>query len=221
NSTGNDQIIAAEGITDVAGLAGKRVAVEAGTVDHFLLLLALEEAGLTGDDVEIVPLATADAAAAFKDGAVDAVGAFAPFTTTALERPGSSVISDSSEFPGAIPDHLVVSAELAESNPEGVQAMVNTWFDVLAFIEANPDEAVEIMATQADVTVEDYESYDAGTTIFSLEDNVAAFTPGDTDANLDFQAEKIAEFIVSTGLADQAPSLDGLFDPSFIENVEE
>lgn len=221
NSTGNDQIIAAEGIADVAGLKGKKVAVEAGTVDHFLLLLALQKAGLTGDDVQVVPLPTDQAAAAFKSGSVDAVGAFAPFTTTALERPGSKVVSDSSDFPGAIPDHLVVDADMVTSNPEGVQALVNTWFDVLTFIKDQPDEAVQIMATRADVSIEDYKSYDAGTTIFSLADNVAAFTPGATDANLDCQATKISRFLVSTGLAKEAPSLDGLFDTSFIENVKE
>ena len=77
------------------------------------------------------------------------------------------------------------------------------------------------MAARADVSVADYKSYDEGTTIFSLEDNVAAFAPGDTNANLDFQAKKIAEFLVTTGLATEPPSLEGLFDPSFIENVKE
>src|SRR3954452_24920264 len=43
NSTGNDQIIAAPGIDSVAALKGKTIAVEAGTVDHSLLLLALQK----------------------------------------------------------------------------------------------------------------------------------------------------------------------------------
>ena len=45
NSTGNDQIIAAEGITTIADLKGKKVAAEEGTVDHYLLLLGLKERG--------------------------------------------------------------------------------------------------------------------------------------------------------------------------------
>jgi NitT/TauT family transport system substrate-binding protein len=220
NSTGNDQIIAAKGIPDVAGLADKKVAVEKGTVDHFLLLLALEDAGLSGDDVEIVPLPTVQAANAFKSGQVDAVGVFAPSTTTALERPGSRVISDSRKFPGAIPDHLVVDPKLVASNREDVQGLVNTWFDTLAYIAAHRDEANEIMAKQADVSVEEYKTYDEGTTIFTLDDNVDAFTPGSTDANLDYQARKISTFLVETKLAKQEPSLDGLFDSSFIKKVE-
>lgn len=216
NSTGNDQLIARQGITSVADLTGATVGVEEGTVDHFLLLLALEDAGLSESDVEIAPLATDAAAAAFVAEQVDAVGVFAPFTTTALERPGSTVIASSADFPGAIPDHLVFDAGFVEANPAAVQAVVDTWFDTLAWIDEHPDEAVAIMAELAGVSADDYLTYDAGTTIFSIEDNVAAFTPGDTPANLDHMAGRIAEFLVSAGLVDQQPSLDGLLDPQFI-----
>src|SRR5215211_44787 len=121
NSTGNDQIIAREGIASVADLKGKTVAAEEGTVDHYLLLLALQKAGLGPADVKFTPLATDAAAAAFVAGRVDAVGVFAPFTTTALERQGSKAIATSKDFPGAIPDHLVVNPSLIQDRPDDVQ----------------------------------------------------------------------------------------------------
>jgi NitT/TauT family transport system substrate-binding protein len=217
NSTGNDQIIAREGIASVADLKGKTVAVEQGTVDHFLLLLALQKAGLKFDDVTVKGLPTADAAAAFKAGQVDAVGAFAPFTTTALERAGSRTIATSKEFPGAIPDHLVFSADFVAQHPTEVQAVVKTWFDTLAWIAANKDKAIAIMAEKAGVSVEDYKSYDAGTSIFSKEQNLSAFASGSTPANLDHMAAQIADFLVTTGLAPAKPSLDGLFEPKFVK----
>lgn len=221
NSTGNDQIIAREGITSVAGLKGKKVAVEQGTVDHYLLLLALAEANLTEKDIELVPLLTDAAAAAFVAGQVDAVGAFAPFTTTAKERSGSRAIATSVEFPGAIPDHLVVTEALANDRPTEVQALVNTWFDTLKWIKDNKDAAVDLMAKRAGVSPADYRSYDAGTTIFTRQQNLDAFTPGTTPAHLNFQANKIVDFITSTGLADNRPSLDGLFDDRFVKAVPE
>lgn len=217
NSTGNDQIIVREGIDSVDDLKGKSIAIEAGTVDHFLLLLALDDAGLTGADVELQALPTADAAAAFKAGQVDAVGAFAPFTTTALERPGSKVLVTSAAYPGAIPDHLVFASEFVAEHPDEVQKLVQTWFDTLAWIEANPDEALEILARRAGVSTADYQTYDAGTTIFSREDNLEAFTPGTTSKNLDFMAAEIADFLVETGLAEERPSLDGLLEPKFVQ----
>ncbi len=221
NSTGNDKIIAREGINSVADLKGKKVAVEQGTVDHYLLLLALAEAKLTPNDVELVPLTTDAAAAAFAGEQVDAVGAFAPFTTTALQRKGSRAVATSAEFPGAIPDHLVVKPELVKDHPKEVQALVNTWFDTLKWMKDNKDAAIEIMAKRAGVTTEDYKSYDAGTTIFTRQQNLDAFTPGTTPAHLNFQADKIVDFITSTGLAKDKPSLDGLFDDRFVKAVPE
>jgi NitT/TauT family transport system substrate-binding protein len=219
NSTGNDQIIVREGITSVADLKGKTVAVEQGTVDHYLLLLVLRKAGLTEKDIEVKSLTTDAAAAAFAAGQVDAVGAFAPFTTTALGLRGSKAISTSADFPGAIPDHLVFTADFVKDHPNEVQAVVKTWFETLDWIKSNKDAAVEIMAKRAGVSVEDYKTYDAGTTIFTREQNLAAFSSGTTPANLDYQAEQIAEFLVSTGLTNTKPPLDGLFEPKFVQAV--
>src|SRR6266508_964978 len=86
-STGNDKIIARDGITSVADLKGRKV---------------------------------------------DAVSASAPFTTKALQRPGSHAIATSAEFPGAIPNHLGVRPALIHDHPEAVQALVDAWFDPAA-----------------------------------------------------------------------------------------
>jgi len=220
NSTGNDQIIARPGISSVADLKGKKVAAEQGTVDHYLLLLALKKAGLTEKDVQFTPLLTDAAAAAFVAGKVDAVGVFAPFTTTALGLKGSTAIATSKDFPGAIPDHLVFSAGFVQAHRTEVQALVQTWFDTLAWIKANPDAAIAIMAKRGGVTAADYQGYDAGTTIFTKQQNLDAFATGSTPANLDYQAQQIGEFLVSTKLAEQKPSLDGLLDPSFVQAVK-
>lgn len=221
NSTGNDKIIARDGITSVADLRGKKVAVEEGAVDHYLLLLALAEANLSQEDIELVNLPTDAAAAAFVSGQVDAVGAFAPFTSTALERSGSRAIATSAEFPGAIPDHLVVSADLVRDQPDEVQALVNTWFDTVAWMKDNRDAAIKIMAKRGGVSDEEYRSYDAGTTIFTRQQNLDAFTPGTTPAHLNFQAGEIVEFMTSTGLVDSRPELDGLLDDRFVKAVPE
>ena len=220
NSTGNDQIIAREGIASVADLKGKTVAAEEGTVDHYLLLLALQKAGLGPADVKFTPLATDAAAAAFVAGRVDAVGVFAPFTTTALERQGSKAIATSKDFPGAIPDHLVVNPSLIQDRPDDVQALVKTWFDTVDWIRTNRDQAIAIMAKRAGVSPTDYATYDAGTTIFTLENNLEAFTPGSTDAHLDYQSRKITDFLLQTKLIDTKPDLEGLLDDQFVKAIK-
>jgi NitT/TauT family transport system substrate-binding protein len=221
NSTGNDKIITRDSIISVADLVGKRISVEPGTVDHYLLLLALEQAGLGQGDVILDPQPKEAAAAAFVAGRDDAVSVSAPFTTRALQRAGSHAISTSAEFPGAIPTHLVVRQALAKEHPQTVQALVNTWFETLKWIKGHKDAAINIMAKQGGVGVDDYKTYDAGTTIFTRQQNLDAFTPGTTPEHLNYQATLTADFVFGTGMVQHRPALDGLLDSRFVKAVRD
>jgi len=70
-------------IKSVADLKGKKVAFNKGSNVHYLLVKALEEAGLTYADVEPSFLAPADGRAAFEKGAVDAWVIWDPFQAAA------------------------------------------------------------------------------------------------------------------------------------------
>ncbi|HEX7135119.1 MAG TPA: aliphatic sulfonate ABC transporter substrate-binding protein [Iamia sp.] len=218
NSTGNDAIICDSSITSIEDLEGKTIAAEPGVVDHFLLLQGLESVGLTEDDIEFRGLATDAAAASFADGEFDCVGVFAPFTLTALERPDSAVLFDSADFPGTISDHIVVTPELIEERPDDVQALVDAWYMTLDWMEENPDEALAILAEAAELSPEEYESFAAGTTLFSVDDALAAFEDGDDTTSLQHTAELINPFLVESGLTEAEAPLDGLFDPSFTQD---
>jgi NitT/TauT family transport system substrate-binding protein len=215
NSTGNDQIIAKPGINSVADLKGKAVGVEEGTVDHFLLVQGLRKAGLSASDISLQPLATDAAASAFAAGRLDAVGVFAPFTTKAMELPGAKLLFTSADFPGSISDHLVVSQAL-HAKKETVQKLVDVWFETLDWIKAHPDDAVTIMAKRGGVSVEDYRAYEKGTTIFTVQQNLATFQPGTDMSHLDYAAKTIAAFLTDNGFAKTAPDLAGLLDDSFV-----
>jgi NitT/TauT family transport system substrate-binding protein len=216
NSSGNDQIIADRGIQMVSDLRGKRVGVEAGVVDHFLLALGLQKAGMTLKDVEIVNLETGAAAAAFASGQLDAVAVFAPFTTQALKRTGSHTLISSKEFPGSIPDHLVVTASLVKDRPQDVQKLVNAWYLTLDYIKANPAKARLIMAKRAGVSESEYADYDAGTTIFTQQQAQSAFEPGNDMTHLDFAAKEIGRFLLDNGFVKEQVNLAGLFEPRFV-----
>ena len=217
NSAGNDKIIVAEGIDTIEDLKGKKVAVEEGVVNDFLLTLALESKGMKRSDVEIVPLETGAAAAAFAAGQVDAVGAFAPFWLTALKREGSKELISSAEFPGAIPDLLVVTQKLIDEQPDKVQSIVNTWFDVLDFMVRNPERSDKIMAERAGVNLEELQLFKEGTRMFTLEDNLTAFSDGDTMEHMPFAAKQMADFMVSVDFIPEAPDLTKILDDRFVK----
>jgi NitT/TauT family transport system substrate-binding protein len=217
NSTGNDKIIVSEGINSVADLKGKKVAAEEGTVDHFLLLLGMRKAGLSPKDIQFVPLETGKAAAAFVGGQVDAVAVFAPFTTQALKRSGSKELFSSKNFPGAISDHLVFTRKFLDANPDKVQAMVDSWFSTIDYIKANQAKAYEIMAKRAGVSLEEYKQYAEGTKIFTIEENLKAFQPGNDMTSLQFAATEMSKFLTNVGLAKSTPDKSKLFDDRFIQ----
>ncbi|MDW8466850.1 MAG: ABC transporter substrate-binding protein [Chloroherpetonaceae bacterium] len=221
NSTGNDQVIVRAGIDEIKDLRGKRIGVEFGTVDHFLLGLGLKQAGLEFKDVEIVPMETSKAAQAFLAGRLDAVAVFAPFTTEALKRPGSKTLFSSRDFRGAISDHLVFSRRFIDKHPEEVQRVIDSWFATLNFIESNPESAIEILAKRAGVSVDEYKAYADGTRIFSLPENIAAFQKFDDMSSLHFAARKITEFLKEVKLLTSEPDLERLFDDRFIRNYAE
>ncbi len=221
NSTGNDKVIVREGINSVADLKGKKVAAEEGTVDHFLLLLGLEKAGLSAKDIQFVPLETGKAASAFVAGQIDAVAVFAPFTTQALKRPNSKELFSSKNFPGAISDHLVFTRQYIEQNPEKVQAVVDSWFTTLDYLKANQDKGYKIMAKRAGVTEKEYQGYAEGTRLFTLEENLKAFEPGNDLTSLVYSAQQLGQFLVAVGLTPQVPDTSQLFDDRFVKAYAE
>lgn len=217
NSAGNDAIICDKSITSVEGMKGKTVAAEEGVVDHFLLLQGLAKAGMTQNDIDFRGVLTADAASAFSGGEFDCVGVFAPFTLEALKRPGSHVVFSSKDFPGTIPDHVVVSQEMVAKQPKVAQKIVNAWYETLAYIDANPDEANKIMADAAELSESEYADLASGTKLFTVNESLTAFTPGTTTESLEYTAKLINPFLVKSGLTKKQASLKNLFAPKFTE----
>jgi NitT/TauT family transport system substrate-binding protein len=216
NSTGNDAVICDTSITSIPDLAGKTIAAEPGVVDHFLLLQGLATEGLTEDDIDFVGLPTDAAAAAFAGGEFDCAAVFAPFTLQALEREGSHVLFSSADFPGAISDHFVATADAATDHPAELQKLVDAWYMTLDWIAANPDEATAIMAQAAGVTPEEYEQFAEGTTLFTAEQALDSFGDrADDPTSLHEMARRINPFLVESGLTENEADLTNLFMPEF------
>lgn len=81
-------------IQSVKDLKGKKIALNKGSNVHYLLVRALEENGLTYEDIEPVFLAPADARAAFEQGSVDAWVIWDPYLAEAEEKTGARILAD-------------------------------------------------------------------------------------------------------------------------------
>lgn len=216
SSLGTDKIITHERIQKIIDLKGKTVALEPGTAAHFLLLLGLNDAGLGQKDIKLQPLETTAATEAFYKGDVAAVGIFPPYATKALSRPGSKVLFSSEDYPAAITNHLVVSRKLINEKPQVVQALVNSWYESLKHLQAEPDETYQIMAKRAGITVKQYRNYEAGTKFFGSEESLRAFEPGNNTSLTD-AAKQISRFLLENGYIKKNPDLSKLFDSRFVK----
>jgi sulfonate transport system substrate-binding protein len=81
-------------LKSVADLKGKKVALNKGSNVHYLLVKALEKAGVKYSEIEPVFLAPADARAAFERGAVDAWVIWDPFQAAAEAATSARTLAD-------------------------------------------------------------------------------------------------------------------------------
>ncbi len=146
NSNGGDGVVSNKEIKSVAGLKGKKVAFEEGSVSQFFINALLLEAGLTQDDIEMVNMTATDAGVAFVAGRVDAAVTWEPHLTQGEKAEHGRRLVDSSQKPGLIVDVVAVTEETMTERGEELQAFVRAWQRALEFLESNPDEAYQIMS---------------------------------------------------------------------------
>ena len=134
-------------LKSVAELRGKRIALNKGSNVHYLLVRALEQAGLKYADVQTVFLPPADARAAFERGAVDAWVIWDPFLAAAEKQLGARVVADGR---GLVSNHqfYLASRGYAERQPEVVRALVDELARLDVWAEKNPVQVAQVLAPQ-------------------------------------------------------------------------
>ena len=219
NSNGGDGVVVKPSINSLKDLKGKKVATELGTVDHLLMLTALEKAGLAEKDVAYTNMTVNDAGPAFISGNLDAAVLWEPFLSKAIQEGKGKLLFSSKDTPGLIPDLLVFKEEITKNRPEDVKKIINAWFDALDYWKANPEESLKIMAKAAETPVDEYKAGVDSVKIFQLEDNVKAFQKGDTLESLHFTSQKTAEFLKGLDMLTSIPKAESFLDGHFVEEV--
>lgn len=116
-------------IKTLADLKGKKVALNKGSNVHYLLVRALEKAGVKYSEIEPVYLAPADARAAFERGAIDAWVIWDPFLAAAETATGARTLTDAV---GLAPNRQFYFAgeKFANANAAAVDAIVGGIADI-------------------------------------------------------------------------------------------
>ncbi|MCD7954147.1 MAG: ABC transporter substrate-binding protein [Lachnospiraceae bacterium] len=174
-SVGADGLVATEDIETLDDLAGKTLALDKSASSYYFFLTALEDASsLTEDDINVIDMGdTTEAGLAFMGGSVDAAIMWEPELSEALESvEGAHTLVTSADYPDTILDSLVVNTEFAEENPDVVEAVEEAWYKAIDFLNENPEEAYELMASGFDeVSAEDIASDVEGLLFYGREEN--------------------------------------------------
>lgn len=186
-----------DSITSAKDLVGKKVAGPKGTVLHQVLIAALKNEGHTIDDVEYINMGIPEASAALADGSVDAALIAGPTALKAINS-GSKVVANGE----GLVDGIIVTAvskDFADKHPDLVDRFLNVEKETLRYVDENFDEAMEKVANEVGLTVEEtkemYSWYD-----FNLD-----ITAADIQSLKDTQ-----DFLIANGLQEKEVNVEDL-----------
>lgn len=180
-SRGNEAIAGAAGISQVASLRGRRVAVPQRSPARYFLLWELAQVPLSPSALEIVPVfSSADAARLFKEGRVDAAAGDAPgLAGPARERSGT-LIATSADAPQLIVTVLAVRGEFLARFPDAVRRLVRASLDASEAVARDPTEAARQLTAGAPQLGDPFEAIRLDPPA-TLAENLASFdVRGDT-----------------------------------------
>lgn len=137
-------------IQTVDDLKGKKVALNKGSNVHYLLVRALEEAGLDYDDIEPVFLPPSDARVAFEKGSVDAWVIWDPFLADAEFHANARQILDGEDLVDNR-EFFLASRTSSEENPEVLEIIFEELENIEGKIKENQAEIAEFLSPQVGI----------------------------------------------------------------------
>ena len=133
-------------IKTVADLKGKRVALNKGSDVNYLLVTALENAGLSYKDITPVYLPPADARAAFQRGAVDAWVIWDPYYAEVESNAKARLVKNAE---GLVPHYTfyLASRKFADTYPETAKQVIDELGSLSRWANSHQEEAAKILST--------------------------------------------------------------------------
>lgn len=143
-------------IKTLQDLKGKKIALNKGSNVHFLLVKALEKAGIPYSDIKTVFLPPADARAAFEKGDIDAWVIWDPFFADAERATNARILADGS---GLVKNRefFLATKKFATENPKVLDVIFKELKKTDKWVEGNPKEAATFLAPQIGMSVDTLE----------------------------------------------------------------
>jgi NitT/TauT family transport system substrate-binding protein len=192
------------GETSLDELVGDRIGIVQGSAQEVALRLLIEEAGLTPEDFDLAVIPVPEMASAFQSGDIDAFMGVEIGVSIAKNAGGTEVVDPYSTDIGRVNLGLVTTSEMIESDPDVVQAVVDTHAATTEYMSENIDEWLPEMVGE----------FGGDEAVFSsaLEN---FWLRSDLSEEYIGQLEALASAMSDIGLITEVPGADDLVDTSF------
>ncbi len=182
-SEGGDVIVGLKPDQSIADLKGKRVGSELASLNIFVLTRALEKAGLSIADIEIVPMDQSVMLDALKKEEVSAVVTYPPTLSDILSLEQSHALFTSREIPGEVVDVLSLDSQILIERQDDVRHLIDAWNDAVRFAKTNPEEAAEIMGRRHNISSAEFLESLEGLRVVSSENQAQMLAKGGSLSN--------------------------------------
>ncbi|HYQ38380.1 MAG TPA: aliphatic sulfonate ABC transporter substrate-binding protein [Pseudomonas sp.] len=121
-------------------LKGKKIAVTKAAGSHYLLIAALEKAGLKFSDIEPAYLSAADGRAAFENGKVDAWVTWEPFLSGVQRQLKTRTLADGKGL-AAYQRYYLAATPYAQAHPQVLAEVFDALRETGQWLKAHPQQA--------------------------------------------------------------------------------
>jgi sulfonate transport system substrate-binding protein len=182
-------------IKTLAALKGRKIAVAKASGAHYLVVAALNKAGLVfGKDVEVAYLQPADARAAFESGAVDAWSIWDPFLGAVQLRSGAEILADGKALDVSYTRFYPISTDYVKANPEVAGILANELIKIGKWVKNNPEDAAAMHAPLVGLDID----------VVKLANSRRSYDVAPVDAAAVAEEQKIADLFVGQNLLGKA-----------------
>ncbi|MDH1008368.1 aliphatic sulfonate ABC transporter substrate-binding protein [Pseudomonas nicosulfuronedens] len=131
-------------LKSLADLKGKRIAVTKAAGSHYLLIAALQKAGLKFSDIQPAYLTPADGRAAFENHKIDAWVTWDPYVASAQRQQNARVLADGQGL-ASYQRYYLASTEYAKAHPEVLKQVFVELQKTGRWVKEHPTDAAKVL----------------------------------------------------------------------------
>jgi NitT/TauT family transport system substrate-binding protein len=211
-SAGADAILAKKDIKTIKDMKGRKVAATLGQCNQLLLDKALEKAGLTEKDINLVNMNPDDAGAAFAAGQIDVAVTWEPWITKVSGEKTGHVIFSSKETPNLILDVLAVNTKGAAKKSAETRAFLKALNRGYEFVQAHKDEAAALAAKALEQKPDEVKPMLDKVNLYSPQKNLELLAGPAAEAS-----KQVAQFFKDHKVNDTLVDTSTLYDASYLK----